>query len=53
MIKIEPLTLELHGVRLERMTASHVEDLVCAAQDGELWKLCVTSGLVNHASQHA
>jgi RimJ/RimL family protein N-acetyltransferase len=25
------------------MAASHVEDLACAAQDGELWKLHVTS----------
>jgi len=43
MIKVEPATLELNGVRLEPMTASHAADLALAAQDGELWKIRVTS----------
>jgi N-acetyltransferase len=43
MIKVESVTLESNGVRLEPMAASHVEDLARAARDGELWKLRVTS----------
>jgi N-acetyltransferase len=43
MITVESITLESNGVRLEPMTASHVEDLARAARDGELWKLRVTS----------
>jgi N-acetyltransferase len=43
MIKVESVTLELNGVRLEPMAASHVDDLAHAARDGELWKLRVTS----------
>lgn len=43
MIRVEPVTLELHGVRLEPLAALHATDLALAAQDGELWKLRVTS----------
>ena len=43
MIKVESVILELNGVRLEPMAASHATDLALAAQDGELWKLRVTS----------
>ena len=40
---IAPVTLELHGVRLEPMTAGHAPALATAAADGELWTLRVTS----------
>ncbi|HEY8607633.1 MAG TPA: GNAT family protein [Noviherbaspirillum sp.] len=43
MIRPEPVTLELNGVRLEPMSAAHVLDLARAARDGELWKIRVTS----------
>jgi RimJ/RimL family protein N-acetyltransferase len=43
MITVLPVTLELNGVRLEPMTASHAADLATAAGDGELWKIRVTS----------
>jgi RimJ/RimL family protein N-acetyltransferase len=43
MITVLPVTLELNGVRLEPMTASHAADLATAAADGELWKIRVTS----------
>ncbi|MFT5590328.1 MAG: RimJ/RimL family protein N-acetyltransferase [Bradyrhizobium sp.] len=37
------VTLELHGVRLEPMSAGHAPALATAAADGELWTLRVTS----------
>jgi len=37
------VTLELHGVRLEPMSAEHASALATAAADGELWTLRVTS----------
>jgi RimJ/RimL family protein N-acetyltransferase len=37
------VTLELHGVRLEPMSAGHASALATAAADGELWTLRVTS----------
>ena len=43
MRKPEPCTLETPRVRLEPMTANHAVDLEAAAQDGELWKLRITS----------
>lgn len=43
MIRVEPVTLELHGVRLEPLDASHAAGLALAARDGELWKLRITS----------
>ncbi len=43
MIKVEPVTLEMNGVRLEPMAASHAADLAAAARDGGLWNLRVTS----------
>lgn len=43
MIKAEPVTLELNGIRLEPMAASHAPELAVAAQDGELWRLRITS----------
>lgn len=38
-----PITLELHGVRLEPLAPHHAEGLRAAAADGELWQLRVTS----------
>jgi RimJ/RimL family protein N-acetyltransferase len=38
-----PVTLELNGVRLEPLSASHADGLRAAAMDGELWRLRVTS----------
>jgi RimJ/RimL family protein N-acetyltransferase len=43
MIQVEPVTLELNGVRLEPMAASHAADLALAALDGALWNIRVTS----------
>lgn len=43
MIKLAPVSLEKHGVRLEPMTADHADALIVAASDGELWKLWFTS----------
>lgn len=43
MIKVEPLTLEGHGVRLEPMTPDHHDALVAAASDGKLWELWFTT----------
>jgi RimJ/RimL family protein N-acetyltransferase len=38
-----PVTLTLHGVRLEPLGAHHADGLRAAASDGELWNLRVTS----------
>ncbi|MYM33935.1 GNAT family N-acetyltransferase [Duganella sp. FT94W] len=38
-----PVTLELHGVRLEPLGAHHADGLRAAAEDGHLWQLRVTS----------
>ena len=43
MIAPAPLTLALNGVRLEPLAPHHADGLRAAAQDGELWKLRVTS----------
>ncbi|MFL6659747.1 MAG: GNAT family N-acetyltransferase [Massilia sp.] len=43
MIKVEPVTLEFNGVRLEPLARAHADGLRAAACDGELWKLRVTS----------
>jgi RimJ/RimL family protein N-acetyltransferase len=42
MIRIQPLTLEGHGVRLEPLSHAHHDDLVTAAADGTLWELWFT-----------
>src|SRR5262245_17837419 len=39
MIKIEPITLEGHGIRLEPLAAEHRDALAVAAADGQLWEL--------------
>ncbi len=42
MQKIEPITLEGYGVRLEPLTPAHHEGLASAAADGNLWELWFT-----------
>ena len=42
MIKVEPITLEGHGVRLEPMSTDHLEGLQAAVADGRLWELWFT-----------
>jgi N-acetyltransferase len=43
MIKLEPTTLTTNGVVLEPMSADHVDALIDAASDGELWNLRYTA----------
>ena len=43
MIKLSPVTLEGHGIRLEPLLPEHEEALSAAAADGELWNLWFTS----------
>jgi RimJ/RimL family protein N-acetyltransferase len=43
MIRVEPVTLEFNGVRLEPLSLAHADGLRAAAADGELWNLRVTS----------
>lgn len=43
MIKLEPKTLEGHGIRLEPLAAEHQDGLRAAAADGRLWELWYTS----------
>jgi RimJ/RimL family protein N-acetyltransferase len=43
MIKVDPVTLEFNGVRLEPLAPAHADGLRAAAQDGELWNIRVTS----------
>lgn len=43
MIKLVPITLEGHGIRLEPLTLDHEAELSAAAADGELWNLWFTS----------
>ena len=43
MIKVQPVTLEGHGVRLEPLAEEHHDALVTAASDGRLWELWFTS----------
>jgi len=38
-----PVTLEANGLRLEQLGPQHADALRAAAQDGELWKLRITS----------
>ena len=39
MIKVQPVTLEGHGVRLEPLAQEHHDGLARAAADGKLWEL--------------
>lgn len=43
MNTVLPVTLELHGLRLEPLGAHHADGLRAAAADGALWQLRVTS----------
>ena len=43
MIKLAPITLEGHSIRLEPLTLDHEAELSAAAADGELWNLWFTS----------
>lgn len=43
MIKLVPITLEGHSIRLEPLTLAHEAELSAAATDGELWNLWFTS----------
>lgn len=43
MIRVEPVTLEFNGIRLEPLAPHHADGLRAAACDGQLWKLRVTS----------
>lgn len=43
MIKIESVTLEGHGIRLEPLAYEHRDGLADAATDGRLWELWFTS----------
>lgn len=43
MITVAPITLESRGVRLEPLTVSHVDALIEAARDGQLWQLWYTA----------
>lgn len=43
MIKLHPVTLEGHGIRLEPLTDAHHDALTVAAADGRLWELWFTS----------
>ena len=43
MIKLDPVTLEGRGVRLEPLSMEHHDGLVAAASDGNLWELWFTS----------
>jgi len=43
MIRVDPVTLEFNGVRLEPLGLHHAAGLRAAAADGALWTLRVTS----------
>jgi RimJ/RimL family protein N-acetyltransferase len=43
MITLAPVTLEMQGVRLESLELRHADGLRAAVQDGDLWKLRITS----------
>jgi len=43
VIRLEPVTLEGYGVRLEPLQKQHLEGLEQAASDGKLWELWFTS----------
>nr|WP_314542340.1 GNAT family N-acetyltransferase [uncultured Massilia sp.] len=43
MIRVESVTLEFNGIRLEPLGLHHADGLRAAACDGQLWKLRVTS----------
>jgi RimJ/RimL family protein N-acetyltransferase len=51
MIRAEALTLEFNGVRLEPLGLHHLDGLLAAAADGELWNLRITSVPAPHETE--
>ena len=51
MIRVEPVTLDFNGVRLEPLRLEHVDGLRAAAADGQLWNIRVTSVPEPHRTQ--
>jgi len=51
MIRVDPVTLEFRGIRLEPLGLHHVDGLRAAASDGELWKLRITSVPEPHTTE--
>ncbi|TQK07062.1 GNAT family N-acetyltransferase [Herbaspirillum sp. SJZ107] len=51
MIRVDPVTLEFRGIRLEPLALHHVDGLRTAASDGELWKLRITSVPEPHTTE--
>ena len=43
MIRVAPITLEGHGLRLEPLSTGHLEGLQAAVTDGRLWELWYTT----------
>jgi RimJ/RimL family protein N-acetyltransferase len=43
VIEPRPIVLEHSGIRLEPLSIEHLEGIIAAASDGELWKLWYTS----------
>jgi RimJ/RimL family protein N-acetyltransferase len=43
MIRVAPITLEGHGMRLEPLSTDHLEGLQAAVTDGRLWELWYTT----------
>ncbi|MGJ7916892.1 GNAT family N-acetyltransferase [Massilia sp. LXY-6] len=51
MIRVDPVTLEFNGVRLEPLALHHLDGLRAAAADGELWNLRITSVPAPHETE--
>jgi RimJ/RimL family protein N-acetyltransferase len=51
MIRVDPVTLEFNGMRLEPLALHHADGLRAAASDGELWKLRITSVPAPHETE--
>jgi RimJ/RimL family protein N-acetyltransferase len=51
MIRVDPVTLEFNGVRLEPLSLHHLDGLAAAAADGELWNLRITSVPAPHETE--
>jgi N-acetyltransferase len=43
VIEPRPVVLEVSGIRLEPLSTEHLEGVIAAASDGELWKLWYTA----------
>ena len=51
MIHPKPIALERDGIRLEPLSAAHLDGLLAAAADGELWNLWFTAVPAPDATQ--